>query len=62
METSLRWGNTTLGAYVFHFYFRDHVAVWTMAICDYLTWDPTGILTILVIVQLACEYINDIYI
>eukprot|EP00437_Effrenium_voratum_P004477 CAMPEP_0181435406 /NCGR_PEP_ID=MMETSP1110-20121109/20316_1 /TAXON_ID=174948 /ORGANISM="Symbiodinium sp., Strain CCMP421" /LENGTH=1047 /DNA_ID=CAMNT_0023558939 /DNA_START=36 /DNA_END=3177 /DNA_ORIENTATION=+ len=22
------WGNTTLGAYVFHFYFRDHVAVW----------------------------------
>lgn len=20
-----RWGNTTLGAYVFHFYFRDHV-------------------------------------
>ena len=21
-----RWGNTTLGAYVFHFYFRDHAA------------------------------------
>lgn len=43
------WGNTTLGAYVFHFYFRDHVANWTMAICNYLTWDETGILVVLVI-------------
>jgi len=43
------WGNTTLGAYVFHFYFRDHVAKWTWGICDYLTWDQTGIVVILVI-------------
>ncbi|CAK9061774.1 Tyrocidine synthase 2 (Tyrocidine synthase II) [Includes: ATP-dependent proline adenylase (ProA) (Proline activase) [Durusdinium trenchii] len=47
------WGNTTLGAYVFHFYFRDHVAKWTWAISDSLTWDPTGLLTVLAIFLLC---------
>jgi len=43
------WGNTTLGAYVFHFYFRDHVTLWTLYMFDSLTWDATGIVGVLLI-------------
>lgn len=50
------WGNTTLGAYVFHFYFRDHVAVLTMSICDGLAWDQTGLLVVAVILLLCLVF------
>lgn len=38
------WGNTTLGAYAFHFYFKDQLGLWTWRMCDVLEWDPTGLL------------------
>lgn len=38
------WGNTTLGCYVFHFYFRDQMGLWFMSICDILAWDASGLL------------------
>lgn len=50
------WGNTTLGAYVFHFYFRDTVATWTMSMCDGLTWDPTGMVTVLAIMGICLTF------
>ncbi|CAE7602347.1 tycA [Symbiodinium sp. CCMP2456] len=50
------WGNTTLGAYVFHFYFRDHVAVLTMSICDGLAWDQSGLLVVAVILLLCLVF------
>lgn len=44
------WGNTTLGCYVFHFYFKDQMGVWTWRICDWSQHDPTGILTAFLVV------------
>jgi len=47
------WGNTTLGCYVFHFYFRDQVSVFTQSVCDYLRWDVTGLLVFVFILCLC---------
>lgn len=44
------WGNTTLGCYVFHFYFKDQMGLWAIAIVDALTWDPTGLLVFFVVI------------
>jgi hypothetical protein len=38
------WGNTTLGAYAFHFYFKDGVSTWFLGIAPAMSWDPTGLL------------------
>jgi len=39
------WGNTTLGCYAFHFYFKDQMASWMMyTIVPAMAWDPTGLL------------------
>jgi len=45
------WGNTTLGCYVFHFYFRDQVTQWVMAITPGLSWDPTGLVLFILFVS-----------
>jgi len=47
------WGNTTLGCYVFHFYFKDTVGRLVMSICDGLAWDPTGLAAFLAIIGLC---------
>lgn len=41
------WGNTTLGTYCFHFYFKDEMARVIQALCLALSWDPTGIIQVL---------------
>jgi hypothetical protein len=39
------WGNTTLGCYCFHFYFRDQFTNLFITYSHGLKWDPTGLLT-----------------
>merc|ERR1712127_940126 len=41
------WGNTTLGCYVFHFYFRDSVAKWFTQLGVALAWDSSGLILLL---------------
>lgn len=50
------WGNTTLGCYVFHFYFKDHMCVAIQKIGDALAFDPTGMLTLVAVVGSCCIY------
>jgi len=50
------WGNTTLGSYVFHFYFRDSVAVWVMSMSNGLTWDKSGILVIVMVMSICLGF------
>lgn len=50
------WGNTTLGCYVFHFYFKDHMCVAAQKIGDALSFDPTGMLPLACIVGCAFTY------
>merc|ERR1711920_326348 len=50
------WGNTTLGTYCFHFYFRDHVSELVMSITPGLAWDPTGLLTFFVILAMCLTF------
>merc|ERR1719336_894559 len=38
------WGNTTLGCYCFHFYFRDQFTTWVLALGGGFAWEPTGLL------------------
>jgi len=38
------WGNTTLGCYAFHFYFKDQMGAVFMKIAPALSWEPTGLL------------------
>uniref|UniRef100_A0A7S4VJA2 AMP-dependent synthetase/ligase domain-containing protein n=1 Tax=Alexandrium monilatum TaxID=311494 RepID=A0A7S4VJA2_9DINO len=47
------WGNTTLGCYCFHFYFKDQMTAWVMAMTPGLAWDPTGLLLFLLILALC---------
>nr|AYF56485.1 nonribosomal peptide synthetase 8131 [Ostreopsis cf. ovata] len=47
------WGNTTLGCYCFHFYFKDQMCAWVMAIAPNLAWDPTGLILVVVIVAIC---------
>jgi len=53
------WGNTTLGAYVFHFYFKDQVGMWTWQLCDLVKWDATGLLAFLLVV-LECLFFTTV--
>merc|ERR1719401_389798 len=41
------WGNTTLGCYCFHFYFKDTASTWIQNMSNAFSWDSTGILLIL---------------
>lgn len=52
------WGNTTLGSYVFHFFFRDHVSWLFQKIGSSLgrDTDPTGLLLFLTVVGLCGIY------
>jgi len=50
------WGNTTLGCYCFHFYFKDTMNVVMSRMSDGLAWDPTGMLTYLAIVGVCLFY------
>jgi hypothetical protein len=50
------WGNTTLGCYVFHFYFKDHMCVAAQHIGDALAFDSTGLLTLTCVVGSALLY------
>jgi len=38
------WGNTTLGCYVFHFYFRTRMTELILAFVSAFAFDPTGLL------------------
>merc|ERR1712048_103375 len=53
------WGNTTLGCYCFHFYFRDQITTWTQTISQSVAWDPTGLL-LFVIVLAMCLLVTTI--
>merc|ERR1712000_623595 len=44
------WGNTTLGCYVFHFYFRTRMTELILVLVPALAFDPTGILLFFAIV------------
>ncbi|CAE8632442.1 unnamed protein product [Polarella glacialis] len=50
------WGNTTLGCYVFHFYFRDTVANAVMSVNHDLAWDPTGMVTVLFVFGICLAF------
>merc|ERR1711970_228896 len=50
------WGNTTLGCYCFHFYFKDQMNVAITHLTGQLGWDPTGLLTYFVIVAICGFY------
>lgn len=50
------WGNTTLGCYVFHFYFRDTVSATVMTLCNGLTWDPTGLAIPILVVSICLMF------
>eukprot|EP00746_Dinoflagellata_sp_MGD_P059537 gnl/MRDRNA2_/MRDRNA2_253942_c0_seq1.p1 gnl/MRDRNA2_/MRDRNA2_253942_c0~~gnl/MRDRNA2_/MRDRNA2_253942_c0_seq1.p1 ORF type:complete len:167 (+),score=10.26 gnl/MRDRNA2_/MRDRNA2_253942_c0_seq1:71-502(+) len=50
------WGNTTLGCYVFHFYFKDHMCLAAQHIGDAFSFDPTGLLTLACVVGSALTY------
>merc|ERR1719311_1520324 len=53
------WGNTTLGCYAFHFYFKDQMCVAIQAAGRALAWDPTGILLFIAIVG-ACMMFSSV--
>jgi amino acid adenylation domain-containing protein len=38
------WGNTTLGCYCFHYYFKDQAGTWIQDMSNAFDWDRTGIL------------------
>merc|ERR1712146_5867 len=50
------WGNTTLGCYCFHFYFKDQMNVVFSNIGVYLSVDPTGILMYIAVVGICLVY------
>jgi hypothetical protein len=50
------WGNTTLGCYIFHFYFRDQFSVIIMNLSTSLAWDPTGVLLLIMLLGLFVSF------
>jgi len=50
------WGNTTLGCYAFHFYFRDKVSQMVQSIAIGLSWDATGLLLYIVILAICLVF------
>jgi len=53
------WGNTTLGCYAFHFYFKDSVSKMFLTIAPAMSWDPTGLL-LFVICLVVCLVFTSI--
>lgn len=47
------WGNTTLGTYCFHFYFKDSASQWIQNIGTTFAFDSTGLLVILSIFSMC---------
>lgn len=50
------WGNTTLGCYAFHFYFKDQMCVVIQAVGRSLVWDPTGLLLFVTIIGMCLMF------
>lgn len=50
------WGNTTLGCYCFHFYFRDQMTTVILSLSHALRAEPTGIVTPVLILLLCLTY------
>merc|ERR1712070_1178016 len=50
------WGNTTLGCYCFHFYFKDQMSAVITSLAGNLEWDPTGLLTYFMILAICGFY------
>jgi hypothetical protein len=53
------WGNTTLGSYVVHYYFKDQVTMLLITISPAFDWDATGLLLFLFILAF-CSVITTI--
>lgn len=47
------WGNTTLGCYVFHFYFRTRMTELILLFVPAFAFDPTGLLLFFAIMALC---------
>ncbi|CAE8680461.1 unnamed protein product [Polarella glacialis] len=52
------WGNTSLGCYVFHFYFRNQMSELVLAMAAASAFDPTGLLFFMMILTL-CIFIQS---
>lgn len=50
------WGNTTLGCYCFHFYFKDQTAVFLQWMTAHLDWDPSGLIPFILVVAVAVVF------
>jgi len=50
------WGNTTLGCYAFHFYFKDSVGQALLSIGPAMAWDESGILLFFVVLAIALVF------
>jgi amino acid adenylation domain-containing protein len=50
------WGNTTLGCYAFHFFFKDSVGDLLIRIAPGMTWDATGLLFFFVILAICLTF------
>lgn len=50
------WGNTTLGCYCFHFYFRDCFTRIILTLVPVFAFDVTGLLLPIVIVGICLSY------
>jgi hypothetical protein len=42
------WGNTTLGCYAFHFYFKDSMGAFMMSVAANMGWDGSGLLLFII--------------
>merc|ERR1712032_315105 len=51
------WGNTSLGCYVFHFYFRTRMTELIMSLVSVFSFDPTGLLLFAAILA-VCIFIQ----
>mmetsp|Transcript_41865 Transcript_41865/g.76059 ORF Transcript_41865/g.76059 Transcript_41865/m.76059 type:complete len:1174 (-) Transcript_41865:155-3676(-) len=47
------WGNTTLGCYCFHFFFKDRMTVLIMGLTEVFAWDATGLLQLVAILGMC---------
>jgi len=57
------WGNTTLGCYCFHFYFKGQMNIAISSLTMKLAWEPTGLLTYFVIVAICgtfCTFLGPL--
>jgi len=47
------WGNTTLGTYVFHYYFMGRAMHWVADIAVMTAWDETGLSTLFLLLGMV---------